>query len=334
MKIYLGGHNASAPLHNASAPLIGGTEISLANALLAAGLEICDALSDADALVLIEMDIKLLQYAHKSAVRRLPIIFVRSEPIVVWPAGYNSKALSMTSKMIDVGLNGGVTKSEFPWPQDWNQNLEFREVVPTRSESVVLINGNKLSFIKGEMYSFRRKCIFNLPDLDVYGIGWNFSFPRKLLILVAEIKLAIINGMRPRFSNSRGWLKQPKNWKGAPKSKLDTLSQYKYSLIIENSMDYMTEKLFDAFFARCIPLYVGPSVDSFDIPANLVVQVDPTLNSIKQGIEIAKAMDYEQWRTSVDAWLMTDLVSNKWSATNVYDAIASEVANFIKSSLK
>jgi hypothetical protein len=58
------------------------------------------------------------------------------------------------------------------------------------------------------------------------------------------------------------------------------------------------------------------------------------LNSIERGIEIAKAMDYEQWRTSLDAWLMSDEVFNKWSAANVYDAIAREVSNFINNSLK
>ena len=332
MKIYLGGNNSSVPLHNASVPLVPGTEISLNNAFLTAGIEICDRLSDADALVLIDMDIKLLKSTRKSAASGLPVIFVRYEPIVVWPSNYNSKAISLTSTLIDVGRDRGITTSNFPWPQDWSQNLEFGEVVPTRSESVVLINGNKLSFIKGEMYSFRRKCILKVPDLDVYGVGWNFGSLRKLLIFAAEIRLAIQNLMWPRLSNSRGWLKQPKNWKGAPKSKLDTLSQYKYSLVIENSMDYMTEKLFDAFFARCIPVYVGPSVDKFDIPAQLVVQVDPTLRSIQHGIETAKAMDYEQWRATLNAWLMDDLVSNKWSATNVYDAIASEVCNFIRNS--
>ena len=334
MKIYLGGHNASVPLHNASAPLVPGTEISLNNAFLTAGIEICDRLSDADALVLIDMDINLLNCARNSPFGNLPIIFVRNEPMVVWPANYSSKAISLTSFLIDIGRDGGFTNSNFPWPQDWSQNFEFREVVTTRSESVVLINGNKLSVIKGEMYSFRRKCIFNVPDLDVYGIGWDVGFLRKLLIFAAEIRLAIKNRMRPRISSSRGWLKLPTNWKGAPKSKLETISQYKYSLVIENSMDYMTEKLFDAFFARCIPIYVGPSVDRFDIPANLVVQVDPTLNSIKRGIEIAKEMDYEKWRASLNAWLMNDLVSNKWSATNVYDAIASEVSNLIKNSQK
>jgi hypothetical protein len=95
----------------------------------------------------------------------------------------------------------------------------------------------------------------------------------------------------------------------------------------------LTEKLFDAFFARCIPVYVGPSVDKYEIPVNLVVQVDPTLDSIERGIEIAKAMDYEQWRTSLNAWLMSDAVFKKWSAANVYDAVALEVYSFIKKSM-
>ena len=76
MKIYLGGHNSSTPLHNASAPAVAGTETSLANALLAVGIEICDRLDDADALVLIDMDINLLKNAHKTAEAKLPVVFV------------------------------------------------------------------------------------------------------------------------------------------------------------------------------------------------------------------------------------------------------------------
>ena len=330
MKIYLGGHNASAPLHNASAPLVSGTEISLTNSFLAAGFEVCNRLRDADALVLIDMDINLIKHAVESAGREFPIILVRNETIVVWPDNYNSKAISLTSKLIEVGRHGDDNHFNFPWPQDWSQNLEFKEVVTARSEAVALVNGNKLSFINGEMYSLRRECISNLPNLDLYGTGWNYGVLRKILIFAEEFRLTTKSGLIPNLANSRGWLKRPTNWKGAPNSKLDTLSQYKYSLVIENSVDYMTEKLFDAFFARCIPVYVGPSVDKYGIPPNLVVQVDSTLNSIERGIEIAKAMDYEQWRNSLNAWLMSDEVFNKWSAANVYDAIASEVSSFIE----
>jgi hypothetical protein len=45
-------------------------------------------------------------------------------------------------------------------------------------------------------------------------------------------------------------------------------------------------------------------------------------------------MDYEQWLTRLNAWLMSDAVFNKWSATNVYDGIVSETSNFINNSLK
>lgn len=334
MKIYLGGLNAYAPLHNASASTTEGKEISLANAFLAAGFEICEHLDQANALVLNDMDIKLLKRARKLAVPEFPIIFIRNEPIVVWPVNYNSKAISLSSKLIDVGPRGVDTSSNFPWPQDWNQNLEFREVVATRSDSVVLVSGNKLSFIEGETYSLRRECIYNLPDLDLYGTGWNFDLLQKLLIFTEEMRLAITSGILPRLSNSRGWLKRPSNWKGAPKSKLDTLSQYKYALAIENSTGYLSEKIFDAFFARCIPIYVGPDIDKYEIPANLVVKVDPTFNAIEQGIEIAKAMDYEEWLTSLNAWLTSDAVFNKWSAANVYDEIVRETSNFITNSLK
>ena len=311
-----------------------GTEISIENSLIKAGFMICESLEDADALVLIDMDIDLLKYAHKSAFGKLPIIFIRNEPIVVWPPNYNWKAISLTSKLIDVGRHGGVSNSDIPYPQKWHQNLEFREVVSTRNEAVVLMNGNKLSFIAGEMYSCRRECIFNLPNLDLYGTGWDISFMRKLLVFVAEFRLAITNRIWPRLSNSRRWLRRPTNWKGAPESKIETLSRYKYTLVIENSMDALTEKLFDALFARCIPIYVGPAVDKFQIPNSLVVQVEPNLSSIKEGVAIASTIDYEEWKTRVNAWLLQDEVFSKWSAENAYDVIANEVSNFLKDSLK
>lgn len=311
-----------------------GTEISLEHSLIKAGFMICENLGDADALVLIDMDIDLIKYAHKSAVGKLPIIFVRNEPIVVWPANYNSKAISLTSKLIDVGRHQGISNSDIPYPQKWHQNLEFREVVSTRSEAMVLMNGNKLSLIPGEMYSCRRECVFNLPNLDLYGTGWDISFMRKLLVFVAEFRLAITNRIWPRLTNSRRWLSRPTNWKGAPESKIETLSGYKYTLVIENSMDALTEKLFDALFARCIPVYVGPAVAKFQIPKSLVVQVEPDLTSIKKGLEIASAIDYEEWKARVNTWLLQDVVINKWSAENAYDVIANEVFTFLKNSLK
>jgi hypothetical protein len=71
-------------------------------------------------------------------------------------------------------------------------------------------------------------------------------------------------------------------------------------------------------------------VSKFEIPEFLVVQVDPDLASIKKGIAVAQAMDYENWKAELNAWLLQDEVFNKWSAANVYDAIVTEASICIK----
>ena len=50
-------------------------------------------------------------------------------------------------------------------------------------------------------------------------------------------------------------------WKGiAPKDKSQTLKNYKFTLCYENTWNqpgYMTERIFDCFLARSIPIYLG-----------------------------------------------------------------------------
>jgi Glycosyltransferase family 10 (fucosyltransferase) C-term/Fucosyltransferase, N-terminal len=53
-------------------------------------------------------------------------------------------------------------------------------------------------------------------------------------------------------------------------SKLDVISRYKFTIAFENarSSDYVTEKLFDAFWAGSVPIYFGaPNVEKF-VPGN------------------------------------------------------------------
>src|SRR3989344_5204980 len=53
-----------------------------------------------------------------------------------------------------------------------------------------------------------------------------------------------------------------KNYRGAPESKIDTLKNYRFCICYENVHDvkgYITEKIFDAFAAGCIPIYWGAS---------------------------------------------------------------------------
>ena len=71
-------------------------------------------------------------------------------------------------------------------------------------------------------------------------------------------------------------------YKGEVADKIFTLSQYKYSLIIENEADYISEKLIDAILARTVPIYIGPSLEKFAFLSRCVYQCEPNVKSILQ----------------------------------------------------
>ena len=322
IKVFLGGHNS---IH----PLIKGTEIGYKFFLAEAGFTFSESIKDAQGAVFIELDRKELANAPQD----MPIVLVTNEPIVVWPDNFKKKYLKRVNKLIQVGQpnpeGGGFT----PWPQDWSQVNATISNTSDRMDRFALINGNRLGFIKGELYSLRRICVSKCEDLDLYGKSWDISFIRKLYLFAAEIYIAIKNGFIPKLASARGWFGKPNNYRGAPKFKFDVLNLYKYSLVIENSMDYMSEKLFDAFLARTIPVYVGPKVNLFNIPENLVVQAEPNIQSVTEAMKLAKSIDYETWKANVERWLNDSKTKDLWLAENVFRRITTDIYNFIDSKI-
>jgi alpha(1,3/1,4) fucosyltransferase len=105
---------------------------------------------------------------------------------------------------------------------------------------------NKTSSVKNELYSERVRAIhyFNKMDcsFDLYGFGWDVNI----------------------FSSYRG----------SVKNKLDALVNYRFCLCFENYGDspgYVTEKIFDCFFAGVVPIYYGATNIAEMIPANSFV---------------------------------------------------------------
>lgn len=322
VKLFVGGHNACVPL-------IKDTDVSYRNYLRKSGFEIVSDILNADAAVFVEMDNKELEKIKWN----IPIILIRNEPIVVWPKNYQKNLLQKVSKTIDVGQFNSLTKTFVPWPQDWTQVIPKNIPDSQRLEKIVLINGNKIGFIRGELYSLRRKCIYKMQDLDLYGAGWSINAKRKIRILAAEIFIAVRAGFLPRLKSLKMWFRTPKNYHGAPESKFDVLTKYKYSLVIENSEDYMSEKLFDAFIAGNIPIYVGPNVELFGIPRSLVVQAKPDFDSINKALDKAKNIDYGQWKQELDQWISSPEIKNLWSSTNFYPRIVEDITAFLKNSI-
>ena len=145
-----------------------------------------------------------------------------------------------------------------------------------RSKFVNIVAGFKKSYYKYELYSKRYEIIkwysLNKPELlDHYGYGW----PKSLR------NVFIKNGLESRLpglaiSLFDKILKKNNVYRGPVKFKRETLKNYKFTYVIENSYDqlgYISEKIFDALCSFSIPIYLGAPNINYLIPDNCFIDM-------------------------------------------------------------
>jgi hypothetical protein len=91
-----------------------------------------------------------------------------------------------------------------------------------------------------------------LDDFDLYGEGWD------------KRHAAVDPGLHAAAQRV---------YRGTVADKLSPLAGYRFGLVFENTRfpGYISEKLFDCFFARCIPIYSGaPDVAQYVPPAAFI----------------------------------------------------------------
>ncbi|MFQ3204716.1 MAG: hypothetical protein ACI87I_003125 [Pseudoalteromonas tetraodonis] len=133
-----------------------------------------------------------------------------------------------------------------------------------------LIAGNKKVNHPLELYSEREKTIRWFEqntnnEFDFYGIGWQKHTSSNRLLRALLSKMSFLNTLFP--------LSYP-SYKGPVDSKKATLNNYKFAICYENAQlipGYITEKIFDCFFAGCIPIYWGAPNVTDHIPANCFI---------------------------------------------------------------
>ncbi len=144
------------------------------------------------------------------------------------------------------------------FPQSINKNLLKKENLCS------LIAGNHKSSHHLELYSKRLEAIRwfekNHPEeFDFYGIGWDSYTSSNKYIRFLLKKLNLSKFFKPYFPC----------YKGKVASKKITFEKYKFAICYENAKDvsgYITEKIFDCFFAGCIPIYWGANNIAKHIP--------------------------------------------------------------------
>lgn len=210
------------------------------------------------------------------------------EPRVTAPTMYTASALALYGhRFAPSPLWARQLDAEtFPWPQatptppDADVNWKFR---------ATMINAEKRSAIRGSLYGLRREVIRTCDSrgisLAVFGPGWDSSSRRRAGEGTKAIARALRARQRLHIQEALGALSiRPAHAMGTIARKSSAFSVAPTAIVIENSRDYVSEKLFDAISAGVAPIYVGPPLQLFGIPSGLAVECDPHPSEIVQAI--------------------------------------------------
>jgi alpha(1,3/1,4) fucosyltransferase len=142
-----------------------------------------------------------------------------------------------------------------------------------KTKFCVAIFSQKYSGHPAELYSERVRAIRwfereHRSEFDLFGLNWDrLYFPGKL----SRLNL-ILQRFYSRFPAAFHVRRFP-SLLGPVKSKNAVMRQYKFAIAYENAAfpGYISEKIFDAFFAGCVPIYVGaPDVTDYIPPETFI----------------------------------------------------------------
>jgi alpha(1,3/1,4) fucosyltransferase len=167
---------------------------------------------------------------------------------------------------------------DLPHPQAWFHSQPDAAAFLSQKETLLtLINGHKVALMPGELYRERIEWIRYLErhaphEFHLYGTGWDemaglVGKRTPAWTLKRRIRTWLPSFLRARvFDESITFHPYP-SYRGSVPDKFETLKRYHFCLCFENAenrLGYITEKLWDALVAGCIPIYRGaPNIEDY-----------------------------------------------------------------------
>jgi hypothetical protein len=258
------------------------------------------------------------------------IYLILWEPIETNPQIYNRKYLENFNFIFSPTSNwiNGENLHFFNWPQgtDVAPIQSFKDW-SCRSNKVICIYANKFSVIKGELYSLRRSVLTNTKinkDIELYGRNWNRSYMWNYL----QIFKSLIKSNRNSISlqSLRNVNPNLQNYRGSILNKAESIRNYRISLIIENSSNYISEKLFDALVSQSIAIYVGIDLSKIALSNKIAIQINQNSNLIADKIsKIINLSDKEQYDIFVNQQEEFRKFLCEWNNDCVFSKLAKDI---------
>jgi hypothetical protein len=184
------------------------------------------------------------------------------------------------------------------------QEVSMQLALNSRSErenAIVILNENKFSVVPGNNYKLRQLAMQKLAKegwkVHVGGKNWTRGVFWQVRRQLESLLFAILSGSAVDLGNLR---LAPKNWSknitfhGEIPSGFEFMCRYKYALVIENDMSYVSEKLPNAIAAGCVPLFVGANLAIHGVSDDVAIGANPDVEDILKvlgGVSEAKCID-------------------------------------------
>jgi len=246
---------------------------------------------------------------------------------------YESEIISPDNWNIE---NHKYFKKIFTWNDKFVDNkkyfkINFSHKIPDKVEFNIknknkfctMIVANKFKSHSLELYTERIKAIRwfeeNYPeDFDLYGIGWDKYYFKGILSRLNRFNV-LRKILKPKYPS----------YKGPIKSKKEIYKRYKFAICYENARNipgYITEKIFDCFFAGCVPIYWGAPNITNHIPTDTFID-KRNFNTYEELYSYLKNMSDKEYMRYLDA-IKNFIKSDKiypFSAECFAETLSSEI---------
>ncbi len=270
-----------------------------------ATVEACD-LKKADAFVFMDMPDLHNKYFQFAVGSRKPMYLILFECEIIKKDNYDGRNHRYFSKVFT--HNDSLVDSKKY--HKINFSFVFPHCIPKdmakKNKLCTLIAGNKRSNHPLELYSKRVETIrwfekYHPGEFDLYGIGWEGY---KLISRKWSKKMDAV-GIPPilprRFPSYRGRIDKKRN----------VLEKYRFSICYENARDipgYITEKIFDCFFAGCVPVYWGANNVADHIPQECFIDKRnfERYDELYEFMNRISDIDYMQYLINIERYLKSN----------------------------
>jgi hypothetical protein len=185
------------------------------------------------------------------------------------------------SRSLERFVGRPMTLNSFRWPQSFS---EVHAGIWDRTDRkfLVMINANKLPRLYvEELYTERLRALAYFArhgDIELYGVGWDGPSNRVGRTWVPATFRRAERWVRHRWQRLRPdpYLEAARQvYRGVTRSKAEVLGRYRFAICFENMKlhSWVTEKIFDCFFAGTVPIYWGaPDIETY-VPAECFIDM-------------------------------------------------------------